>query len=74
MSDFQGVKRPDAWTLTLSDILWRFARDLRALHQTNPKIEERLLPQAMARLALELKDAGFSQADIRQAYQSAVAP
>lgn len=73
MSQFHDESRTDAWTLTLSDVLWRCGRDLQALDRTNPSPDERLLPRAMAGLFTELESAGFSQAEIRQAYEIAIA-
>lgn len=45
---------------------------LKELHQTNPWPDLPLLPRAMNHLMTELWDQGFSQTEIREAFESAV--
>ncbi|RZJ03402.1 MAG: hypothetical protein EON89_11835 [Brevundimonas sp.] len=63
----------DAWQLKYSSVLWRFGEDVKALHQTNPWPELPLLPKAINSLMAELWDLGFSQTEIREAFEAAVA-
>ena len=46
---------------------------LKELHQSNPWPKLPLLPRAMSHLMTELWDHGFSQTEIREAFESAVA-
>ncbi|WP_091752161.1 hypothetical protein [Brevundimonas sp. 374] len=73
MTDFDPDSPNDAWQLRLSDVVWRFGQDLKALHQTNPWLDQPLLPQAINSLMTELWDAGFSQTEIRDAFAAAIA-
>ncbi|MBD3837607.1 hypothetical protein [Brevundimonas sp.] len=71
MTDFDLNNPQDAWQLKYSDVLWRFGQDLQALHRTNPWPDQHLLPQAINSLMTELWDAGFSQTEIRDAFDAA---
>ncbi len=51
----------------------QFGLSLKALHQTNPWPDSPLLARAMNHLMTELWDHGFSQTEIREAFESAVA-
>ncbi|WP_380878510.1 hypothetical protein [Sphingomonas sp. DBB INV C78] len=51
----------------------QFGSALKELHQTNPWPELPLLTQAMNYLMTELWDHGFSQSEIRKAFEDAVA-
>jgi hypothetical protein len=51
----------------------QFGLALKELHRSNPWPEDPLLPKAMNYLMTELWDYGFSQSEIRQAFEEAVA-
>ena len=63
----------DAWQLRLSTTIRNFGVALRELHGSNPWPERPLLPFAMNYLMTELWDRYFSQTEIREAFESAVA-
>ena len=73
MTDFDPNDPKDAWQSKSSDAVWRFGQDLTALHKTNPWPDRPFLHQAINTLMTELWDAGFSQTEIRQAFDDAVA-
>ncbi len=54
-------------------VVYQFGEALKALHRTNPWPDLPLLPRAMNHLMAELWDHGFSQTEIRDAFESAVA-
>ena len=72
MTDFDPNHLHDDWQLKSSNTVWRFGQDLKALHQTNPWPDQSLLMQAINLLMTELWDNGFSQTEIREAFQAAV--
>ena len=63
----------DAWQLQADKVVWEFSETLKRLHDTNPWPNMPLLDQAMAHLMTELWDRGFSQTEIRTAFENAVA-
>ncbi|HQS68848.1 MAG: hypothetical protein B7Y36_08745 [Novosphingobium sp. 28-62-57] len=50
-----------------------FAGELRGLHRSNPWPNIPILPQAMAYLMTELWDRGFTQTQIREGFEAALA-
>ena len=54
-------------------VVQQFAEALRELHQSNPWSDVPLLSRAMNHLMTELWDYGFSQTEIREAFNDAVA-
>ncbi len=54
-------------------LVQQFGEALRELHQGNPWPDLPLLPRAMNHLMTELWDRGFSQTEIREAFNGAVA-
>ena len=58
----------DRWLNDVADL----GKALAKLHRTNPWPELPLLPQAMNYLMTELWDHGFSQSEIRQAFEDAI--
>lgn len=73
MTDFDPDSPTDAWQLKSTDAVWRFGQDIKALHQSNPWPDHPILPRAINGLMTELWDAGFSQTEIREAFDAAVA-
>ncbi|KDP93608.1 hypothetical protein ER13_17745 [Brevundimonas sp. EAKA] len=63
----------DAWQIRLQDVIWKFGEDLSDLHRANPWPDSPLLLQAINYLMTELWDKGFSQSEIREAFNAAVA-
>ncbi len=63
----------DAWQLRRLDVTVDYAAALRVLHDTNPWPETDLLTDAITYLMTELWDLGFSQTQIRSAFNHAVA-
>jgi hypothetical protein len=63
----------DEWQNRSMDAVHQFGHTLKSLHQTNPWPHLPLLPLAMNHLMTELWDHGFSQTEIRQAFELAVA-
>lgn len=63
----------DAWQTRLQDVIWKFGEDLSDLHRANPWPDSPLLLQAINYLMTELWDKGFSQSEIREAFNAAVA-
>ena len=63
----------DAWQERLSTTICNFGVTLSELHESNPWPDLPLLPQAMNRLMTELWDHYFSQTEIREAFEKAVA-
>jgi hypothetical protein len=71
MSDEQ---RPEVlWQDRSMDVVYRFGLALMELHQTNPWPNLPLLPRAINHLMTELWDQGFSETEIRAAFEAAVA-
>lgn len=74
MKTFDPEEDPrDAWQSRHAAVITRFGSDLRALHDSNPWPDRPLLAQAINDLMTELWDNGFSQGEIREAFQAAVA-
>lgn len=63
----------DAWQTRFHDVIWKFGEDLSDLHRANPWPDSPLLLQAINHLMTELWDKGFSQSEIREAFNAAVA-
>ncbi|PBC05480.1 hypothetical protein [Mesorhizobium sp. WSM3860] len=63
----------DAWQLRFSTTVYNFGVALRELHDSNPWPELPLLPHAMNCLMTELWDHYFSQTEIREAFEAAIA-
>jgi len=63
----------DEWQSRWLDEVHRLVSTLKELDQSNPWPEQPLLPQAMNYLMTELWDRGFSQTQIRTAFNDAVA-
>jgi len=62
----------DEWQSNWLVAIQKLAATLKELEQANPWPDRPLLPQAMNYLMTELWDRGFSQTQIRQAFQDAV--
>jgi len=71
MSDTQNPE--DQWQNQAMDVVHRFGLALKELHERNPWPDLPLLPGAMNQLMTELWDQGFSQAEIREAFEKTVA-
>lgn len=65
--------RNDGWQSRWLDAVYQLAATLKDLERANPWPDRPLLPQAMNYLMTELWDRGFSQTQIRQAFEKAVA-
>jgi hypothetical protein len=63
----------DAWKSQMLDAVWKFGENVSDLHRRNPWPDRSLLPQAISCLMTELWDAGFSQTEIREAFNAAIA-
>jgi hypothetical protein len=63
----------DQWQDRSMAAVHQFSDALMALHRTNPWPDRPLLPSAINHLMTELWDRGFSQSEIRGAFNSAVA-
>jgi hypothetical protein len=63
----------DHWQDRSLAVVQQFAEALRELHQSNPWSDVPLLSRAMNHLMTELWDYGFSQTEIREAFNDAVA-
>lgn len=63
----------DDWQSRWMDAVYQLAATLTDLDKANPWPKQPLLPQAMNYLITELWDRGFSQTQIRQAFEDAVA-
>jgi len=63
----------DAWQNQFHDVVRKFGEDLSDLHRGNPWPDHPLLSQAINHLMTELWDKGFSQSEIREAFNAAVA-
>jgi hypothetical protein len=71
MSDANNVQ--DEWQSKWLDAVYRLASTIKDMDEANPSPDQPLLPQAMNYLMTELWDRGFSQTQIRQAFNQAVA-
>ena len=69
----QPASAEDEWQLRCSSAVYQFGLQLKELHESNPWPDSPLLPQAINHLKTELWDRGFSQTEIRQAFEGAVA-
>jgi len=69
MSEPEG----DAWQSEWLDAVYRVAQSLKVSEQTNPWPEHPLLPEAINYLMTELWDQGFSQTQIKEAFEAALA-
>jgi len=63
----------DLWQDRWMNAVYQVASLLSELEKVNPWPERQLLPQALEYLMTELWDRGFSQAEIREAFNDAVA-
>jgi len=63
----------DDWQSKWLDAVYQVAGLLKESDQTNPSPADPLLPQAINYLMTELWDRGFSQTQIREAFEAAVA-
>lgn len=73
MSEQDERSPEDRWQDQSMDAVYRFGKALKELHGSNPWPDLPLLPRAMNQLMTELWDHGFSQTEIREAFESAVA-
>lgn len=62
----------DEWQSRWLDAIYQLVSNLKELEQANPWPEQPLLPKAMNYLMTELWDRGYSQTQIRQAFEDAV--
>ena len=63
----------DAWQLRATSVTQSFGVALRELHDSNPWPDQPFLPLAINHLMTELWDQRFSQTDIREAFETAIA-
>ena len=73
MNDQNNPSAEDEWQDRSLAAVHYFGLALKTLHQTNPWPELPLLPKAMNHLVTELWDQGFSQTEIRDAFDAAIA-
>ncbi|WP_333605184.1 hypothetical protein [Novosphingobium sp.] len=73
MSEEEDRSAEDAWSTAWLSAVHDASKTLKRLHETNPWPHLPLLPQAINYLMTELWDRGFSQTEIRQAFEEAVA-
>jgi len=73
MADLDANNADDVWHTRLLEVVWRFGSDVRVLDRSNPWPEQPVLERAINQLMTELWDNGFSQSEIRQAFEAAVA-
>jgi len=78
LSHNRGMEDPnkaqnDEWQSKWLDAVHQLAATLNDMEQSNPWPSQPLLPQVMNYLMTELWDSGFSQTQIRQAFDEAVA-
>jgi len=62
----------DEWQSRWLDAVYQVAENLKELDRRNPWPENPLLPQAMNYLMTELWDRGYSQTQIREAFEAAI--
>ena len=63
----------DAWQNRFHNVIQQLGDDLSDLHRGNPWPDRPLLPQAINYFMTELWDKGFSQSEIRGAFNAALA-
>ena len=73
MSEQEQPSPEDQWQDQSMDAVHQFSDALIELHRTNPWPNHPFLPRAIIHLTTELWDRGFSQSDIREAFDSAIA-
>jgi hypothetical protein len=73
MTDPAEPNPQDQWQDQSMAAVYQFGLAIKELHQSNPWPNLPLLPRAMNDLMTELWDQGFSQTEIRQAFESAIA-
>jgi hypothetical protein len=73
MSEQDERSPEDRWHDQSMAVVQQFGEALRELHRSNPWPDLALLPSAMNHLMTELWDHGFSQSEIREAFNDAVA-
>jgi hypothetical protein len=62
----------DRWQDEWMEVVYRFAQTLKDKHLSNPWPNIPVLPEAMKYLMTELWDRGFSQTEIRDAFDAAI--
>jgi hypothetical protein len=73
MSEQEQWSPEDEWQCRSTDAVHQFGLTLRDLHESNPWPEFPLLHGAVNQLMTELWDRGFSQTEIREAFDRAIA-
>jgi hypothetical protein len=73
MSEQDERSPEDKWQDRSMAAVYQFGVALKDLHRSNPWPDLPLLPGAMNHLMTELWDHGFSQTEIREAFEEAVA-
>lgn len=73
MSDQSEPNIADEWQDRSMTAVYQFGMALNELHRSNPWPDLPLLPRAINHLMTELWDRGFSQTQIREAFEAAVA-
>ena len=73
MSEQDDRSPEDHWQDQSMRAVYQFGEALKKLHESNPWPDLPLLPRAMNHLMTELWDHGFSQTEIREAFEEAVA-
>ena len=73
MSDQSERDPDDEWQDRGLSAVQEFAGTLRGLHNSNPWPALQVLPQALVYLMTELWDRGFTQTQIRQGFEDALA-
>jgi hypothetical protein len=73
MNSHDNSDSSDEWQLRYETAVFQFSNALKDLHQNNPWPELPILPKALSYLMTELWDNGFSQTEIRSAYEEAIA-
>ncbi len=62
----------DRWQDEWMEAVYRIAETFKEKHQSNPWPHIPVLPEAMKYLMTELWDRGFSQTEIREAFETAI--
>lgn len=73
MIEENQASREDQWQDRSMSAVQEFSDALKMLSQSNPWPDQPLLPRALNQLMTELWDQGFSQSEIREAFEGAVA-